>query len=257
MHDVIIVGARVAGAATALLLARHGLKVLALDRATFPSDTLSTHQVQVPGVARLASWGLLDPILAAGTPATRSVRFDQGAAVITGRVPACDGVDLMCRLATESQRLPSPGCARHDRRPAVPRGCPAQHRRRAPPGAAARPCRAGPLPGGRRRRYGVAAALAGRARLGSDADMSEQHPSGVSNVASIEAIYARQILDSRGNPTIEVEVVLDDATVARAAVPSGASTGAFEAVELRDGGVDYGGKGVMNAVGAVIDEIQP
>src|SRR6266498_2403661 len=113
------------------------------------------------------------------------------------------------------------------------------------------------LPGGRRRRYGVAAALAWRARLGSDADMSEQHPSGVSNVGSIEAIYARQILDSRGNPTIEVEVVLDDATVARAAVPSGASTGAFEAVELRDGGGDYGGKGVMNAVGAVIDEIQP
>ena len=71
MYDVIIVGTRVAGAATALLLARHGLKVLALDRATFPSDTLSTHQVQVPGVARLASWGLLDPILAAGTPATR------------------------------------------------------------------------------------------------------------------------------------------------------------------------------------------
>jgi len=76
-------------------------------------------------------------------------------------------------------------------------------------------------------------------------------------VASIEAVYARQILDSRGNPTIEVEVILDDATLGRAAVPSGASTGAFEAVELRDGGGDYGGKSVMKAVGAVIDEIQP
>src|SRR6266566_8104170 len=76
-------------------------------------------------------------------------------------------------------------------------------------------------------------------------------------VAAIEAVYARQILDSRGNPTIEVEVVLDDATLGRAAVPSGASTGAFEAVELRDGGSEFGGKGVMNAVGAVIDEIQP
>jgi enolase len=76
-------------------------------------------------------------------------------------------------------------------------------------------------------------------------------------VASIEAVYARQILDSRGNPTIEVEVILDDATLGRAAVPSGASTGAFEAVELRDGGAEYGGKGVMKAVGAVIDEIQP
>ena len=63
MHDVIIVGARVAGSATALLLARHGLKVLVLDRATFPSDTLSTHQVQVPGVARLARWGVLGAVL--------------------------------------------------------------------------------------------------------------------------------------------------------------------------------------------------
>ncbi len=76
-------------------------------------------------------------------------------------------------------------------------------------------------------------------------------------MASIEAVYARQILDSRGNPTIEVEVMLDDATIGRAGVPSGASTGAFEAVELRDGGAEYGGKGVMKAVGAVIDEIQP
>ena len=74
---------------------------------------------------------------------------------------------------------------------------------------------------------------------------------------SIEAIHARQILDSRGNPTVEVEVVLDDGTHSRAAVPSGASTGAFEAVELRDGGQEYGGKGVEQAVSAVIDEIQP
>jgi enolase len=76
-------------------------------------------------------------------------------------------------------------------------------------------------------------------------------------VSSIEAIHARQILDSRGNPTVEVEVVLDDGTHSRAAVPSGASTGAFEAVELRDGGQEYGGKGVERAVLAVIDEIQP
>src|ERR1039457_6432197 len=76
-------------------------------------------------------------------------------------------------------------------------------------------------------------------------------------VASIEAVYARQILDSRGNPTIEVEVALDDGTIGRAGVPSGASTGAFEAVERRDGGEEYGGKGVMKAVAAVIDEIQP
>ncbi len=76
-------------------------------------------------------------------------------------------------------------------------------------------------------------------------------------LSSIEAIHARQILDSRGNPTVEVEVVLDDGTHSRAAVPSGASTGAFEAVELRDGGQEYGGKGVERAVTAVIDEIQP
>ena len=76
-------------------------------------------------------------------------------------------------------------------------------------------------------------------------------------MASIEAVYARQILDSRGNPTVEVEVILDDMTLGRAAVPSGASTGAFEAVELRDGSDEYGGKSVAKAVAAVIDEIQP
>jgi enolase len=76
-------------------------------------------------------------------------------------------------------------------------------------------------------------------------------------VASIEGIFARQILDSRGNPTVEVEVVLDDGSDGRAAVPSGASTGALEAVELRDGDAAYGGKGVIKAVQAVIDEIQP
>jgi enolase len=76
-------------------------------------------------------------------------------------------------------------------------------------------------------------------------------------VASIEAVHARQILDSRGNPTLEVEVVLDDGSAGRAGVPSGASTGAFEAVELRDGGPEYGGKGVTRAVDGVVDEIQP
>ena len=73
-------------------------------------------------------------------------------------------------------------------------------------------------------------------------------------MASIEAVYARQILDSRGNPTLEVEVALDDGTIGRAGVPSGASTGAFEAVELRDGGSEYGGKAVTNAAQGVIDE---
>jgi enolase len=77
-------------------------------------------------------------------------------------------------------------------------------------------------------------------------------------VASIEAVGAREILDSRGNPTVEVEVALDDGTIARAGVPSGASTGAFEAVERRDGDKSrYLGKGVQNAVDAVIDTIAP
>ena len=76
-------------------------------------------------------------------------------------------------------------------------------------------------------------------------------------MAVIEQIGAREILDSRGNPTIEVEVALDDGTLSRAAVPSGASTGEHEAVELRDGGTRYGGKGVQKAVRAVLDEIGP
>jgi enolase len=76
-------------------------------------------------------------------------------------------------------------------------------------------------------------------------------------MAIIEALGAREILDSRGNPTVEVEIQLEDGTQARAAVPSGASTGAFEASELRDGGTRYLGKGVEKAVAFVNDEIGP
>ncbi|HSH11894.1 MAG TPA: phosphopyruvate hydratase, partial [Ilumatobacter sp.] len=68
-------------------------------------------------------------------------------------------------------------------------------------------------------------------------------------------IAGREILDSRGNPTVEVDVVLSSGAIGRAAVPSGASTGEHEAVELRDGGDRYGGKGVLTAVGFVNDEI--
>src|SRR6476659_2791221 len=93
MYDAIVVGTRVAGAPTAILLARRGLKVLAVDRARFPSDTLSTHQVQVPGVARLHRWGLLERLVAAGTPLTRRVRFDQAGTILEGSWPAVDGVD--------------------------------------------------------------------------------------------------------------------------------------------------------------------
>jgi 2-polyprenyl-6-methoxyphenol hydroxylase-like FAD-dependent oxidoreductase len=94
-YDAIVVGARCAGSPTAMLLARRGYRVLLVDRASFPSDTLSTHQVQVPGVARLARWGLLDRVVAAGTPATRHVRFDPGPVVLEGHFPAFDGVDAL------------------------------------------------------------------------------------------------------------------------------------------------------------------
>lgn len=77
-------------------------------------------------------------------------------------------------------------------------------------------------------------------------------------MATIEAVISREILDSRGNPTVEVEVLLDDGVFARAEVPSGASTGAFEANERRDGDKKrYGGKGVEDAVNAVMEEIEP
>ena len=76
-------------------------------------------------------------------------------------------------------------------------------------------------------------------------------------VSVIDLVFAREILDSRGNPTVEVEIVLTDGTHSRAAVPSGASTGAFEAHELRDGDKRYSGKGVLKAVAAVKDIINP
>mgnify|MGYP000359275953 CR=1 FL=1 len=76
-------------------------------------------------------------------------------------------------------------------------------------------------------------------------------------VGIIREILAREILDSRGNPTVEVDVVLEDGHHGRAAVPSGASTGAHEAHELRDGGARYGGKGVHRAVSNVNDVIGP
>ena len=75
-------------------------------------------------------------------------------------------------------------------------------------------------------------------------------------MSTIEAVHARQILDSRGNPTIEVEVTLENEFTGRAAVPSGASTGEFEAVELRDGGEAYLGKGVTQAVENVNGQIR-
>jgi 2-polyprenyl-6-methoxyphenol hydroxylase-like FAD-dependent oxidoreductase len=93
-YDAIVIGARVAGSPTALLLARQGHRVLAVDHATFPSDTLSTHIVHAPGVAALQRWGLLDRLAATGCPPIARYSFDFGPLTITGRPTAVDGIDV-------------------------------------------------------------------------------------------------------------------------------------------------------------------
>lgn len=95
MYDAIVVGARVAGSSTAMLLARKGYRVLLVDRAAFPSDTLSTHQVQIPGSVALKRWGLFDKVLATGLPGASQVHFDMGEVVLTGQFPAVDGINAV------------------------------------------------------------------------------------------------------------------------------------------------------------------
>ncbi|MEY9855964.1 flavin-dependent dehydrogenase [Catenulispora sp. GAS73] len=93
MYDVIVVGARCAGAATALLLARQGVRVLLTDRAAFPSDTISTHLLHPTGVARLRAWGLLDPLLATGCPSIDTISFRAAEDLVLRGAPyPCDGV---------------------------------------------------------------------------------------------------------------------------------------------------------------------
>jgi 2-polyprenyl-6-methoxyphenol hydroxylase-like FAD-dependent oxidoreductase len=84
MHDVIVIGARCAGSPLAMLLARKGYRVLLVDRATFPSDTLSSHYIQQSGVIRLQSWGLLDRLAATDTPPVRGLAFDVGPFALRG-----------------------------------------------------------------------------------------------------------------------------------------------------------------------------
>jgi flavin-dependent dehydrogenase len=94
MYDAIIVGARAAGSPTAMLLARKGHRVLVVDRAAFPSDTLSTHYIHQPGVARLRDWGLLDRVIASGAPAERVTTLDVGPFALTAPIaPAGDVED--------------------------------------------------------------------------------------------------------------------------------------------------------------------
>jgi flavin-dependent dehydrogenase len=83
-YDAIVVGARCAGSSTAMLLARKGYKVLVVDKATFPSDTISTHLIHAPGLAALKRWGLLDPLLKTGCPSISTYSFDFGHFTITG-----------------------------------------------------------------------------------------------------------------------------------------------------------------------------
>ena len=91
MYDAIVVGARCAGAPTAMLLARQGHRVLLVDHASFPSDTLSTHVIYPWGVARLTHWGLIDAVIASGAPPVRTLSFDFGAVTITGAPPPVEG----------------------------------------------------------------------------------------------------------------------------------------------------------------------
>jgi 2-polyprenyl-6-methoxyphenol hydroxylase-like FAD-dependent oxidoreductase len=91
MYDAIIVGARCAGSPLAMLLARKGYKVLLLDKATFPSDTISTHHIHQPGVARLKRWGLLEKIQHSNCPPTTQIKFDVGPFALLGTPPPADG----------------------------------------------------------------------------------------------------------------------------------------------------------------------
>ena len=92
MYDAIIVGARCAGSPLAMLLARKGYRVLLLDKASFPSDTISTHHIHQPGVAHLKRWGLLDKLRASNCPPTTQIKFDVGPFALVGAPLPADGV---------------------------------------------------------------------------------------------------------------------------------------------------------------------
>jgi flavin-dependent dehydrogenase len=104
-YDVIVVGARCAGSPTAMLLARKGYRVLVVDRATFPSDTLSTHVVQPLGIAALARWGLLDRLVATGCPPIHTYAFDFGPVTIAGSPGTSDSPVAYCARRTVLDKL--------------------------------------------------------------------------------------------------------------------------------------------------------
>ena len=119
-HDVIVVGARAAGAATALLLARLGHDVLVVDRAELPSDTISTHQLARTAVVALQRWGLLDDVIASGAPAIRQVVFHSDETHVTHDIKPKSGVDCLvaprrhgsCRAARMPFHLMPTACWR-------------------------------------------------------------------------------------------------------------------------------------------------
>ena len=108
-YDVIVVGARCAGSPTAMLLARKGYKVLVVDRATFPSDTVSTHLLHPPGIAALRRWGLLDLVTATGCPPIHTYTFDFGPFTISGTPGTSDApVAYAPAAACSTCRAPTP-----------------------------------------------------------------------------------------------------------------------------------------------------
>ena len=122
-YDAIVIGARCAGSPTALLLARAGHKVLVVDRATFPSDTVSTHLVHPPGVAALERWGLLDALKQTGCPPIDTYLFDMGPAAFPTRFTALrarhalahDQILVSCvpRMSSRSAKPRTAVAARH------------------------------------------------------------------------------------------------------------------------------------------------
>ena len=120
-YDVIVIGARCAGAPTALLLARKGYRVLLVDKASFPSDTISTHMIHPPGVAALKRWGLLERLEATGCPPITSYSFDFGPITISGSPRPIDGIaegfgprrTVLDDLLVDPPSAPALSCARH------------------------------------------------------------------------------------------------------------------------------------------------
>jgi 2-polyprenyl-6-methoxyphenol hydroxylase-like FAD-dependent oxidoreductase len=99
MYDVIVVGARCAGSPLAMLLARKGCRVLLVDKASFPSDIISTHVIQPPGVAYLKRWGLLERILSSNCPPVLGLVFDIGAFALEGSPAHCGDPPMLLTLA--------------------------------------------------------------------------------------------------------------------------------------------------------------